>query len=267
MEKKANDKTCLKLYKTIETYPKLCQPIRYPPKTSPESTSFHDLILSNLNSLVPNVDMALHAGYDHIGTELWIQKTKNYIHELHENIRNKCEVQIVKLKAIKQQEINCENLDMQRVANLPDDLIRYIHEFLLPETRIQMLLAKYPLYIHNLNRITCANLKMYLVCVHKKYVKHALCYNSKFPERYTCVESYNGFYGRFTKKENGLRELSKIFDALRNAIPKTPSFHRYFQRKALQFLQSLIYVGVYKIDKVRRNKTGETKVSPLTPSF
>jgi len=267
MEKKVTDKTCLKLYKVIESYPKPCQPIRYPPKTSPECTSFHDLIVSNLNSLVPNVDMALHAGYDHMGTELWIQKTKNYIHELHENIRNKCEAQIVKLKAIKQQEINCENLDMQRVANLPDDLIRYIHEFLLPETRIQMLLAKYPLYMNNLNRITCVNLKMYLACVHKKYVKPTLFYNSKFPERYTCVESYNGFYGRFTKKENGLRELSKIFDALRNAIPKTPSFQRYFQKKALRFLQSLIYVGVYKIDKVRRNKTGETKVSPLTPSF
>jgi len=254
MEKKATDKTCLKLYNTIESYPKPCQPIRYPPKASPEGTSFHDLIISNLNSLVPNVDMALHSGYDHAGTELWIQKINCYVNELHVNFRNKCDIQISKLKAIKQQEENSQNLDMQRVANLPDDLIRYIHEFLLPETRIQMLIDKYPLYMYNLNRITCANLKKYLACVHKKYVKPALCYNSKFPTRYTCVESYTGFYGRFTKKENGLQELSKIFNALRNAIPKTPGFHRYFQRKALKFLLSLIYIGVYRINDVRRNK-------------
>jgi len=254
MEKKATDRTCLKLYNTIESYPKPCQPIRYPPKSSPEGTSFHDLILSNLNSLVPNVDMALHSGYHHAETELWIQDTKNYVNELNETIRNKCEMQIYKLNAIKKQEEDSRRLDMQRVAVLPDDLIRYIHEFLLPETRIQMLIEKYPLYMQNLNRITCVNLKKYLACVHKKYVKPALCYNSKFPTRYTCVESYAGFYGRFTKKENGLQELSKIFDALKNAIPKTSGFHRYFQRKALKFLLSLIYIGVYRINDIRRNK-------------
>lgn len=254
MEKKATDKTCLRLYNTIESYPKPCTPIRYPRKTSPEGTSFHDLILSNLNSLVPNVDMALHSGYDHTETELWIQKTKNYVNELNENMRNKCDMQVSKLNSIKKQEENSRNLDMQRVENLPDDLIRYIHEFLLPETRIQILIDKYPMGFNILNRITCSNLKKYLECVHKKYVKPALCYNSKFPERYTCVESYTGFSGRFTRKEDGLIKLSNIFDTLRHAIPKTPGFHRYFQKKALRFLLSIIYIGIYRIDKVRRNK-------------
>lgn len=254
MEKKATDKTCLKLYHQLESYPKPCQPIRYPPRSSSDNTTFHDLITSNLNALVPNVDIAFYNGYDQEGIELWIQKTKNYMNELNETIRNKCDIQFSKLKAIKQQEINCKSLDMQRVARLPDDLIRYIHEFLLPETRIQMLLEKYPLYMHNLNRITCVNLKKYLACLYKKYVKLALSYCEKFPQRYTCVESYNGFNGRFTRKEDGLKQIFNIFDALRNAIPKTPSFHRYFQKKALKFLLSLIYVGVYRIDKVRRNK-------------
>jgi hypothetical protein len=176
------------------------------------------------------------------------------MNELHENMRNKCDIQVSKLNAIKKQQINCQNLDMQRVANLPDDLIRYIHEFLLPETRIQMLICKYPIGFNHLNRITCVNLKKYLACVHKKYVKPALCYNSKFPERYTCVESYTGFSGRFTRKEDGLIKLSNIFDTLRNAIPKTPSFHRYFQKKALKFLLSIIYIGIYRINDVRRNK-------------
>jgi len=254
MEKKATDKTCLKLYNTIESYPKPCQPIRYPPKASPEGTSFHDLIISNLNSLVPNVDMALHSGYDHVGTELWIQKINCYVNELHVNFRNKCDIQISKLKAIKQQEENCRNLNMQRVANLPDDLIRYIHEFLLPETRIQMLIEKYPLYMQNLNRITSVNLKKYLECVHKKYVIAAMSYYSKCPERHTCIVGFQGFSKNFTKKEIGLQQLSNVFDALRNAIPKKTRYHRYFQKKALRFLLSIIYIGIYRINNVRRNK-------------
>jgi hypothetical protein len=250
MEKKATDKTCLKLYNTIESYPKPCQPIRYPP----EGTSFHNLILSNLIALVPNVDIALHSGYDYAGTELWIQKINCYMNELHVNFRNKCDVQLTKLNAIKEQEIKCQNLDMKRVDRLPDDLIRYIHEFLLPETRIQMLIEKYPLYMQNLNRITCVNLKKYLACIDKKYVIAAMSYFSKCPDRHTCIVGFQGFSKTFTKKEVGLKQLSNVFDALRNAIPKKPGYHRYFQKKALRFLLSLIYVGVYRINDVRRNK-------------
>lgn len=251
----ATDKTCLTLYKEIEKYPKPSLPIRYPNKPhSSSTTSFHDLISCNLNALVPNIDMALQGRYKQTEIELWINTTEAYMNELHENMLNKCHKQLVKLKAIKQQEENCRKLDMERIDRLPDDLIRYIHEFLLPETRIQILLIKHPFYINDLNRITCSNLKKYLACVQEKYVRTALSYNSKFPERNTCVDAYTGFSGRFTKKEDGLKEFSKIFDTLLNAIPKTPSFHRYFQKKAMRFLQSLIYIGYYRIDDVRRNK-------------
>jgi len=254
MEKKATDKTCLKIYNTIESYPKPCQPIRYPPRSSSDNTTFHDLILSNLNALVPNVDMALHSGYDQEEIQLWIQKIYCYVNELHVNFRNKCDLQLTKLNAIKEQEIKCQNLDMKRVDRLPDDLIRYIHEFLLPETRIQMLIEKYPLFMQNLNRITCVNLKKYLACIDKKYVIAAMSYFSKCPDRHTCIVDFQGFSKTFTKKEVGLKQLSNVFDALRNAIPKKPGYHRFFQKKALRFLLSLIYIGVYQIDKVRRNK-------------
>jgi len=254
MEKKATDRTCLKIYNTIESYPKPCQPIRYPPRSSTDNTTFHDLILSNLNALVPNVDMALHSGYDQEEIQLWIQKIYCYVNELHVNFRNKCDLQLTKLNAIKEQEIKCQNLDMKRVDRLPDDLIRYIHEFLLPETRIQMLIEKYPLFMQNLNRITCVNLKKYLACIDKKYVIAAMSYFSKCPDRHTCIVDFQGFSKTFTKKEVGLKQLSNVFDALRNAIPKKPGYHRFFQKKALRFLLSLIYIGVYQIDKVRRNK-------------
>jgi hypothetical protein len=253
MTKNIDEKTCKKLYDMIHNYPKASLPIRYPKSSSKFGTTFHDLISANINELVPNIDMAIHSGYQHNDIENWVKKTIEYVNALNTSIQNKCDTQMTKLNLIKQHEIRSKELDMKRVDNLPDDLIRYIHEFLLPETRIQLLLTRYPTYLLSLNKITCFNLKKYLGCVYKHYVKHPLCYNPKFPERHTCIQNYPGFRLNFTKKEDGINQLIQIFNALQTAIPKTPQFRRYYQKKTLKFLQSLIFISIHKINRVKHN--------------
>jgi len=254
METKINDKICKTLYEKIDGYPKYCSPIRYPKPSFSNRVTFHDMILSNMNALVPSVDMAIYTRYDQSEIELWINKTKEYANAINQNIQNKCDGQLSKIRAIKEREQKSKDFDMKKMDNLPEDIIRYVHDFLLPETRIQLLIARYPFYMTNLNKITCVNLKKYLACVYSKYVKTAMCYNSKFQDRYLCITDFTGFSVNFARKEIGLDQLSNVFHALTTAIPKTPGYHRYFQKKALKLLQSLIYIGVYRINDVRHNK-------------
>jgi hypothetical protein len=63
------------------------------------------------------------------------------------------------------------------------------------------------------------------------------------PDRRTCITNFKPFYLTYSKKEDGIKQIVELFNVVRNAIPKTTEFHRYYQNYALRLLQSIIYVG------------------------
>jgi hypothetical protein len=196
-----------------------------------------------MRALVPNIEMGYYYNHPTQEIEEWIKKTKDYIDLLRRNIKKKCDVQMCKLIRLRQLEQRTKDLDVARFDKLPEDIIRYIHEFLMPETKITLLLARYPTYPKTLEKITSKNLKKYLHHINDKYRQKVFEYDLRQPDRLSCVTNIKPFYLSYSKKQDAIKQITELFDTIRNAIPKTQEFHRYYQNYALRLLQSMIYVG------------------------
>jgi hypothetical protein len=245
----ATDKNCKNTFLELQHYPIPKEPIRYPRNTDLTETNyaykstFHDLIHINMRALVPNIEMGYYYNHPTQEIEEWIKKTKDYIDLLRRNIKKKCDVQMCKLIRLRQLEQRTKDLDVARFDKLPEDIIRYIHEFLMPETKITLLLARYPIYPKTLEKITSENLKKYLHHINGTYRQTVFEYDLRQPDRRSCITNIKPFYLSYSKKQDAIKQITELFDTIRNAIPKTQEFHRYYQNYALRLLQSMIYVG------------------------
>jgi hypothetical protein len=245
----ATDKNCKNTFLELQHYPIPKEPIRYPRNTDLTETNyaykstFHDLIHINMRALVPNIEMGYYYNHPTQEIEEWIKKTKDYIDLLRRNIKKKCDVQMCKLIRLRQLEQRTKDLDVARFDKLPEDIIRYIHEFLMPETKITLLLARYPTYPKTLEKITSENLKKYLHHINGTYRQTVFEYDLRQPDRRSCITNIKPFYLSYSKKQDAIKQITELFDTIRNAIPKTQEFYRYYQNYALRLLQSMIYVG------------------------
>lgn len=253
-----SDTNCKKTYTLLTKYPIPKDPIRYPFNQDPSigyMSSFHDLLIANMTALVPNIDIGYHT-QAHTPEELeqWIQTTKDYMYLLTRNIRKKCDIQLKKLNNIENQKHKSRELNMPRVQELPDDIIRHIYGFLLPETRIELYLAKYPLYAQAVEKMTSQNLKKYVIHIHKTYYETVFNYNGQIPERRSCLQRHPRYLISYSNKRQAVKQIVTLFDLMRDAIPRTTACHKYFQNNALKILKSMIYVGVYRGAQLKRNQ-------------
>jgi hypothetical protein len=223
----STDKNCNNSFQELQKYPIPKEPIRYPRNTDLTETNhsyrstFHDLIHLNMRALVPNIEMGYYHNHTTEQIEEWINKTKEYTNIIYRNIRKKCDVQICKLIRIRQQEQRIKDLNMKQLDKLPEDIIRYISEFLMPETKITLLLARYPTYARTLEKITSDNLKKYLHCINNNYRQKVFEFDLRQPDRRTCIQNIQPFYVTYSKKQDAIKQIVDLFDKIRNAIPKT----------------------------------------------
>lgn len=248
-------------YEILQTYPIPKDGIVYIRAARFSRLNPNELIQSNALALVPNIDIGYYKStYTPAQLNNWIDQTQTYMQQIKDHIDQKCEEQRAKLQAIERQKQQCAALDLQRVANLPDDLIRYIHEFLLPETRIEFLLAKYPQVPQTLTKLTERNLNQYM----KKniYMYHyapIFCYdrNHENRNRLNCIENrgvLHSFSNTCSPKQKGIEQIDKLWKAYRTAVPITPQDHHFFQSQALRLLVSMIYVSIHRSPKLCRNR-------------
>lgn len=259
---KPTDKVCRDSYKEISKYPIPGDPIRYPRIQDPDTnnsrynyrSNFHDILHINMQALVPNIDLGLYNNHTHDDIETWINNTKAYIKLLNDNIQHKCNKKLKTLNLIKKQAELSDKLDVNNINSLPDEIINNIYGYLLPETRIKLLLGKYPEYSKNLQKLTNENLKKYLRSIQQTYMNKVFDYNTRFPDRQSCILKRPDLYLSFSKKQDGIDQLKTLLETIRNAIPKTEDCNRYFQNYALRLLQSMIYISIYKNKELSKNK-------------
>lgn len=244
-------------YAEIEKYPIPKEVIRYvkPPNSDYRyKSTFHDIIQANLTALVPNIELGYHYNHTRQDIEKWIDITEEYARLLYRNVKRKCIAQKRKLENMKTHEQRSRELDINKLLRLPEDIIRCIYEFLLPETRITLLVTRYPTYAKSLEKLTSDNLKKYLKNILQKYIFGPVFeYNPEFPDRRSCCITITPtVYVSFSKKSDGVKQITNLFDTINNPIPKTPECYRYYKNHALKLLISMIYVSNYK-PNLRKN--------------
>jgi hypothetical protein len=234
------------LYEKLSLYPIIKLPERYPKRKNPNDTiTPHDMITANLENLVPNLTMGYQMNMEANQLIEWVNASKNYVEKINKDFQEKCERRVKKIILIEEHKERAKQLDMNKLDRLPEDIIRYIHEFLLPETRIVLLRARYPNLTANIMKLKLPQLKQFSANIQKKYYDPMMKYSEKH-NRIRCLPS--GFYMRFglTKKQNFLDNIEKFMGTCERAVAHSESDYRYFQRKTLRIVRSLIYVAKRK---------------------
>jgi len=257
--KNITDSRLVKTFDIIKTYPVPTEPIRYPKPVRTDyryQSTINDVLCANMNAIVPNIDIGVHKGiYTTEDLAKWVKITKKYFSNLNVYIQIKCDKQMKKLILIEELKEKTRVLDLKKLNRLPEDIIRYIYDFLMPETKINILLCKYPDYETALQKMTNNNLKIYLKdVVYKNYIAPISSYDAPERQRVKCLQNEIRMVLSFTNKKNYTDQIQTVLLEYRRAIPRTIDDYNYFQSGALRLLQSIIYVAYYKGKLLYRNK-------------
>lgn len=234
------------LYETLQNYPILKEPVRYPKRKNPNDTiTTHHMITANLENLVPNLTMGYQMNMEANQLIDWVNASKDYVKKINKEFQERCEKRLKKIILIEEHKERAKQLDMNKLDRLPEDIIRYIHEFLLPETRIVLLRARYPNLTANIMKLKLPQLKQFSANIQTKIYNPMMRYIDK-NDRRRCLPL--GYYARFsvTKKQNFLDNIEKFMGTCERAVAHSESDYRYFQRKTLRILRCLIYVAKRK---------------------
>jgi len=234
------------LYKSLVTYPITKEVNRYPRQTDTTiQPAFHILLKTNLDLLVPNVDIGYQMNMENDRMFDWILTAKEYVNKLNEEFQQKCDRRTQKILAIEEQKQRSKTFKMQPMDRLPEDIIRYIYDFLLPETRIQILRARYPNLDANIMKLNVPMLKGLLKNIQNKYY-HPMMNNAYKNNRHRCLPP--GFYITFgyVRKDITMDKINKFIGTCETAVAHTPQDYRYFQKKAFKLMRALVYVAKRK---------------------
>ena len=229
-------------FNQLSKYPIPQVPMRFEP-------SPHGVINANLHNLVPNVDYGYHNNRmtpDEISN--WILDTQNYLNILYNEYSKKNDEQLRKQHYIEDQKIKCSQLDMELVEVLPDDIVRFIHGFLLPETRLILLEARYPNIAKDLTKLrTVKLLNFQKQTIIKHYYTPLWTSNYNRNVRYMrCLPHGFTISQAFKNKKLCIETIIQLLNAFKNAEPLIPGSYEYFHKKALRMMMSMIYISKHK---------------------
>lgn len=234
------------IYSTLVKYPITKEVCRYPKQTDKTiQPAFHLLLQTNLDLLVPNIDIGYQMNMEHNQMFDWILTAKEYVNKLNEDFQQRCDRRTQKIIAVEQRNQRSKTFNMQSMDKLPEDIIRYIHNFLLPETRIQLLRARYPNLDANVMKLKVPMLKVLLRNIETKIYTPMMNSLYKY-NRNKCLPT--GFYITFgyNYKNDCMNKINKFIGTCETAVAHTPQDYRYFQKKALKILKKLVYVAKTK---------------------
>jgi len=210
-------------------------------KVRTNSFLIHDTIHTNLLSLVPNIDIGYQQNLDSNELISWIMKTKEYAEALNKDLQKKCDIKLEKVKKIEEQKEKSKVLNMELVNILPEDIIRYMYEFLLPETKIILFRARYPNLETNIMKLKVPVLKKLIECIRKNYYSPIF-----FTNNGRCLPK--GFFMNFgfSNKKTCINNLNKLIGTYESAVAYSPGEYRYFQKLTLKIIRTLVYAAKMK---------------------
>jgi len=245
---KKRQQTLEQIYSTLVKYPVTKDVIRYPKVTDKTiQPIFHDLISVNIMCLVPNIDIGYQMNMESEQLIDWIKTAKNYVYQLTAEFQKKCNVKLQKVVYTEKYKERSRVFNIDKMNMLPEDIIRHIYGYLMPETRIKLLRARYPALDSNIMKLKVPILKTILEVIRTRDYLPVMNNLYKY-NIHRCLPQ--GIYIKFgfTNKENCMKTINKLIGTYESAVAHTPQDYHYFQKKALKILSKLVYFA--KIKKV-----------------
>jgi hypothetical protein len=171
----------------------------------------------------------------------WITLSKEYIAAINKDFIKKCDIKLERIKNIEEHKQRSKVFNMENINRLPEDIIRHIYQYLMPETRIKLVRARYPNLDTNIMKLKVSDLKKLSKNISINYYQTTID-NMHRNGTVKCLPK--NFYLRFTftNKKTCIDNLNKLIGTYENAVAHTPYDYRYFQKKTLRILKSLVYI-------------------------
>lgn len=202
------------------------------------TTTFDDLITLNLKELIPNIPMAEHAKLTNKEIEDWIIETKKYGEVVNTEFQIKCDEKMRIIIYSSMHKIRTEEFDVNKVKRLPDVLQLEVIKYLPTETKLTLLEERHPDIRLKMKKWKVSDLKtFYRIVVHDKYMKNI--YDNY---RRRCLTDIP-FRLTVSNKDEYIREIFKVIDMYKNAVPRDLENYYRFKRRATQLFSSIVYVN------------------------
>jgi hypothetical protein len=230
------------------------------------------VIHRNLSQLLPRVKYEYHKGkFTADEITQWIKMTNRYVANMVELFITERNTELHNIGVWLHWQECSRNFDIVKVEKLPEDIVNYIYSFLPRETRVQLLLDKYPNFKDMLRKWTIPKLKrFYKHAILDPHLQHVLLENNLVLSRQDnlifCLprDFPMRVRKRFQKKTDIVDLIMEVVDIYRHIDPKTMEGKNYFNKQALKILQ-LILRGTY--GSPGRPSLGEPTVPPKPPSL
>jgi len=222
------------------------------------------LIIKNIVSIIPNIEYEnTRKKYTVQNQYEWLTGIKTYMEEINRVFEKAYENEIEDLICYINLEEKTKAFDMKKMDLLPEDVIRYIHDFLPHETRIELLLARYPNLEEGLMKLRLRTLKFFLskVAYNQYYMPLYTDKTIRDKNYYRCLTKHFTIRMSGGTKAIAINEIMKLFNEFKNANPISKKKHRYFTKRALQLLiNMLILTGISRTP----NLVNDTKIPKQT---
>jgi hypothetical protein len=270
--RKSNIKKAQIEYNKMTSMPTLERPIRYPVCTTSSvataRSSFHDLIHSNLNALVPNIGLAVHTKQYTI-TQLadWTKTSTEYGKYLFKDYQEKCDRQFTILLQIASQQAQSNCFNIANVTQLPNDILTKIKEYLLPESHVDLLLNKYPNIEKDFLILKSKHLNKLQALVYENYyMPFYYSTDNDAKNKLSCLTPLFGLIrNTFKNKSHSISQIMQVLKEYKNAKPRTLECHTFFQTKTLILLKLIVYLIYHKNKKQVKPVKPVKPVNPVKP--
>ena len=251
--------------KIKETYSTLSKyPLPKPPYVTYAETN-HIVIMKNLQNLIPNIDYEyLKNRYSTKEIYEWLNNTSQYMNNLQSYMQTICNKELKTLQQYEELNKRTKAFKMEKTDELPDEVLSIIHSYLPYETRVELLLAKYPTIEQMLSKMTMMQLKSFLN--NHIYIPY---YRMITEKNYSNIEKDRAyarclppnFHMRINAKTktNAINHILSIIHIYHNIDPITHECYTYYQNEALQILLHIVYITRPKIKIKQKPQTRSTK--------
>lgn len=208
-------------------------PIRYVSKRRYNTETIHDIIHTNIQTLIPNIKEQFNDGIRSQKLTNWLTLSQKYIVALNDEYIKQCKQQRHYLSQIIQLELRNKEFDICKTQKLPGDIIQYIYQYLPYDVKRDLLIAKYPDIWTDLKKKNGKFLKRLKGVVDDKYYRPAF-------RRYYMD---NVYFGRSHKnKDDTIKDIIRVFTGLCNMKLKRVPDIQYISKLSFDMIYSIIYL-------------------------
>lgn len=220
-------------------------------------TNFDDLISLNLHELVPNIPLGEYKQMTHEEIENWIINTKEYGESVNKEFQAKCDEKKRAIEYAKGHKIRADKFDVNKMNKLTGVLQLHIMKFLPTETKLTLLEERHKDIKEKMKKWKVDQLKtFYRNVIHEKYVRYTY---ENYRKKCLSVET---FRLSITNKEEYIKEIFKVLNMYKNAVPRQLDNYYIFKEKATKLFSTIVYANDKILKPNNKTKSENTKKQP-----